>query len=215
MIQLEILIFNSFQVNTFLLWDETGDCLVVDPAFYSEEERRMFDDLISERGLKLTAQINTHCHVDHVLGVQHILSQYGCPLRAHREEAKVLENAPLMGNIFGLNVEPISGIDKNIEDNEIIHIGNQSLQSIHVPGHSPGSLAFYSREEGFVITGDALFQGSIGRTDLPGGDYDQLIQSIRSRLLVLPMETVVYPGHGSSSTISYECTENPFLSMAQ
>jgi len=214
MVQLEILIFNSFQVNTFLVWDENGDCLVVDPAFYSEEEKGMFDEFISEKGLKLKGQINTHCHVDHVLGVQHILSKYGCPFRAHQEEAKLLNNAPNMGNIFGLSVEPISGINQTIVDNEIIHIGNKTLQSIHVPGHSPGSLAFYSKEGGFVITGDALFQGSIGRTDLPGGDYDQLIQSIRSRLLVLPHETIVYPGHGSSSTIGYECTENPFLAMA-
>ena len=214
MIQLETLIFNSFQVNTFLIWDEPGNCLVVDPAFYSEDEKRVFDDLISEKGLKLTGQINTHCHVDHVLGVHHIQSHYDCPFRAHQKETKVLKNAPLMGNIFGLDVNPISGIAETIEDNEFIYIGDQSLQAIHVPGHSPGSLAFYSREGGFVITGDALFQGSIGRTDLPGGDYDQLIQSIRSRLLVLPAETVVYPGHGPSSTIGYECTENPFLATA-
>jgi glyoxylase-like metal-dependent hydrolase (beta-lactamase superfamily II) len=188
---------------------------VVDPAFYSEDEKSVFDDLISEKGLRLIGQINTHCHVDHVLGVHHIQSQYGCPFRAHKEETEVLNNAPLMGNLFGLNVKPISGITEAIEDDELIIIGDQSLQSIHVPGHSPGSLAFYSREGGFVITGDALFQGSIGRTDLPGGDYDQLIQSIRSRLLVLPAETVVYPGHGPSSTIGYERSENPFLAMAK
>ena len=215
MVQIESFIFNSFQVNTFLIWDESGNCLVIDPAFYSEEEKGLFDDYIIQKGLKLEGQLNTHCHVDHVLGVQHIQSKYQCPFRAHQDDAKLVKNAPIMGEIFGLKVEPLSGIDQTIEDHEIIHFGNHMLESIHVPGHSPGSLAYYSKEGGFVITGDALFQGSIGRTDLPGGDYDTLIHSIKSRLLILPQETVVYAGHGSSSTIGFECSENPFLTMAQ
>ena len=215
MIQIDTLVFNSFQVNTYLVWDETGNCLVVDPAFYSREERAFFENHISEKGLKLTGQINTHCHVDHILGVQHIQEHYGSPFRAHGEEANLVKNAPLSGDIFGLSVEPFTGIDQTIDDKETIHVGNQILHSIHVPGHSPGSLAYYSKEGGFVITGDALFQGSIGRTDLPGGDYDQLIQSIRTRLLVLPPETVVYAGHGPPSTIGYEISENPFLTMSQ
>jgi len=213
MIQIDTLVFNSFQVNTYLVWDDEGFCLVVDPAFYSEEEKAFFDKHISDKGLKLIGQVNTHCHIDHVLGVQHIQSSYDFPFRAHLEESELVGNAPLMGDMFGLMVEPFSGIDQVIEDGETILVGNQSLQSIHVPGHSPGSLAFYSKEGRFVITGDALFQESIGRTDLPGGDYDQLIQSIRSRLLILPPETVVYAGHGSPSTIGHEIAENPFLTM--
>ncbi|MEN8226571.1 MAG: MBL fold metallo-hydrolase [Bacteroidota bacterium] len=215
MIQIDTLVFNSFQVNTYLVWDETGKCLVVDPAFYSQEEQALFENHISEKGLKITGQINTHCHVDHILGVQHVQKHYGCTFRAHRDEVKLVNNAPLMGDVFGLTIEPFTGIGQTIDDKETIHVGTQILHSIHVPGHSPGSLAYYSKEGAFVITGDALFQGSIGRTDLPGGDYDQLIQSIRSRLLVLPPETVVYAGHGSPSTIGYEITENPFLTMSQ
>ncbi len=215
MIQIETLVFNSFQVNTYLVRDESGRCLVVDPAFYTPEEVRAFDTYISENGLKVTGQINTHGHVDHVLGVLHMKSTYNCPFRAHLEETGLIKNAPLMGDMFGLSVEPIEGIDKPIEDNDMISLGNQTLQAILVPGHSPGSLAFYSAEGGFVITGDALFQGSIGRTDLPGGDYDTLIKSIRSRLLILPPETIVYPGHGASSTIGDEATGNPFLGMAE
>ncbi|MCK4746689.1 MAG: MBL fold metallo-hydrolase [Bacteroidales bacterium] len=215
MIQIESLVFNSFQVNTYLVWDETGECLVVDPAFYSDHEITTFDNFLSDRELKLTGQINTHCHVDHVLGVNYIKSRYGFPLRAHQDESDIAANVPLMGDMFGLSVEPIQGIDQYLEDLDTISIGDHSLQTIHVPGHSRGSLAFYSRVGAFVITGDALFQGSIGRTDLPGGDYDQLINSIRTRLLVLPPETAVHAGHGPSSTIVREITENPFLTMTE
>ncbi len=215
MIQIESLVFNSFQVNTYLVWDEARNCLVVDPAFYSEEEIAFFDQHILDNRLTIVGQINTHCHVDHVLGVHHMKSHYKSPFRAHPAETNLVNNAPVMGDVFGLTVEPISGIDHPVKDNEIIQQGDFSLQSIHVPGHSPGSLAYYSKEGGFVITGDALFQGSIGRTDLPGGDYDQLINSIRSRLLVLPPETVVYAGHGAPSTIGDEITDNPFLSVPQ
>ena len=214
MIQIEKLVFNSFQVNTYLVWDDSGNGLVVDPAFYTEEEKRSFDHHISEKGLRLNGQVNTHCHVDHVLGVQHMQVNYHCPFRAHNSESGLLANAPLMGEVFGLSVDPISGIEQPIEDNELIQVGEQSMEALLVPGHSPGSLAFYSREGGFVITGDALFQGSIGRTDLPGGDYDQLIHSIKTRLLVLPPDTTVYAGHGVPSTIGAEMNGNPFLSMA-
>lgn len=214
MLQIESLVYNSFQVNTYLVWNEHGDCLVVDPAFYSPDEIRAFDQHINSSGLSLKGQINTHCHVDHVLGVKHIQTAYGFPLQANSNEAGLLNNAPMMGEVFGLNVEAISGIAKSIGDKELIEIGSDSLKAILVPGHSPGSLSFYSREVGFVITGDALFQGSIGRTDLPGGDFDTLISSIRSGLLTLPPETIVYPGHGDPTTIGEEAANNPFLGMA-
>ncbi|MCP4646422.1 MAG: MBL fold metallo-hydrolase, partial [bacterium] len=123
-------------------------------------------------------------------------------------------NAPLMGEVFGLKVEALSGIDQEIEDNATIKVGEDILRAILVPGHSPGSLSFYSQEAGFVVTGDALFQGSIGRTDLPGGDYDTLISSIRNNLLILPPETTVYPGHGDPTSIGEEARNNPFLAMA-
>lgn len=211
MIQIETLTFNSFQVNTYLVWDETGECLVVDPAFYTGEDKQAFDRNVSAKGVLLKGMVNTHCHVDHVLGVKHMQNKYSLTFRAHRNEEKLLRGAPLMGEVFGLKLEPIGAIDATIRDEEIVAVGDHSLKALHVPGHSPGSLAFYSEEGGFVITGDALFQSSIGRTDLPGGDYDQLIHSIRSRLLSLPPETTIYPGHGPPSTIGAEQTGNPFL----
>lgn len=215
MIQIETLVYNSFQVNTYLLRDENGQCLVVDPAFYSPDEVRAFDSHISEKGLKVTGQLNTHGHVDHVLGVMHVKSTYNCPFRAHTAESGLVQNAPLMGEVFGLSVEPIPGIDEALEDRQEISLGTYALHAILVPGHSPGSLAFYSPDGDFVITGDALFQHSIGRTDLPGGDYDTLIHSIRTRLLTLPPETRVYPGHGAPSTIGDEARSNPFLSPVE
>ena len=173
MIHIETLVFNSFQVNTYLVRDETGNCLVVDPAFYSPEEIKAFDAYISKNGLKVTGQINTHGHVDHVLGVHHMKSVYNCPFQAHVEEAGLVKNAPLMGEMFDLTVEPISGIDKLIEDRDIISIGKHSLEAILVPGHSPGSLSFYCAE-GKVSQKEYLkeidfFAYHYGWTKQPGG----------------------------------------------
>lgn len=215
MIHIQGLTFNSFQVNTYLVWDEKGDCLVVDPAFYDGEERTRFESFIAEHSLRIAGQVNTHAHIDHILGVLYIQSRHKHPFRAHREETSIATNAHLMGEIFGLSAEPLSGIDQYVEDGELISAGSYSLRTLFVPGHSPGSLAFYSPEGAFVIAGDALFSGSIGRTDLPGGNYDRLIHSIQSRLLVLPTETTVYPGHGPPTTIGKEARDNPFLAMAQ
>lgn len=214
MLKIETHVFNAFQVNTYLIINEKGECLVIDPAFYSPEEIRTFDHYIASRELQIIGQVNTHCHVDHVLGVRHMQTRYKCTSRAHPEEASLLNNAPLMGEIYGLHLEPLSGIDQPILEGDMISIGEDSLQAILVPGHSPGSLSFYSPDSGFVLTGDALFQGSIGRTDLPGGDFDTLISSIRNKLLSLPGETRVFPGHGDPSTIGEEALNNPFLSMA-
>jgi len=215
MIQVESLAFNSFQVNCYMVWDETGRCLVIDPCFYSPEEEKLFEDFLFQRRLEITGQVNTHCHVDHVLGVGYIKSNYNLPFRAHSEESLLVPNVPMMGELFGFRVEPLDRIDIFISDREKITVGDHQLLALHVPGHSPGSLSFYSRDGGFVITGDALFASGIGRTDLPGGDYDTLIRSIHEQLLVLPTETIVYPGHGPSSTIGEEKAYNPFLNMSE
>jgi len=214
MLSIETLVFNSFQVNTYLIRNEKGDCMIIDPAFYSPDEIKSFDHYINSKGLTVIGQLNTHCHVDHVLGVKHMQTSYKCQLRAHPDELSLLNTAPLMGEMYGLQLEAFSGIDKPIGDGEIIAVGEDSLRAILVPGHSPGSLSFYSAEADFVVTGDALFQGSIGRTDLPGGDYDTLISSIQNRLLTLPPGTTVYPGHGDPTTVGEEALSNPFLGMA-
>ena len=212
MIQIQPLIYNTFQVNTLLIWDDQSmEALVVDPAFYSQEEQQDFEAVLKKKKLQLTGQINTHCHVDHLLGVVYVKEKHGFPFQAHREEEKLVANAPLTGDLFGWRVEPIKGIDLYLKEEQEIRVGEESLKALWVPGHSPGSLAFYSKNGAFVITGDALFSGSIGRTDLPGGNYDILIASIRENLLTLPPETTVYPGHGPSTSIKKEKESNPYL----
>jgi len=211
MIQLDKLVFNSFQVNTYLLHDETKDCIIIDPACYEKDEEEALAKYIYEHGLHPVLQINTHCHIDHILGIPFVREKYGISSQAHEQEQKLLNNGHIMGEAFGFHVGAFPKLDKTITHKEKISFGNSELVALHVPGHSAGSLAFYVEEEGFVITGDALFAGSIGRTDLPGGNYDTLISSIKNNLFTLPGKTTVWPGHGGSSTIQNEIDTNPFF----
>ncbi len=211
MIKLDKLVFNSFQVNTYLLHDETKECIIVDPACYEKEEEVLLSNFITVNGLKPVLHINTHCHIDHILGIPFVREKYKIASHAHAMEEKILANGHIMGEVFGFMVQPFPHIDKQIEHGDKIQFGKSEITALHVPGHSEGSLAFYAVEEAFVITGDALFEGSIGRTDLPGGNYDQLIHSIRENLLTLPGDTRVMPGHGGESTIQDEIESNPFF----
>ncbi len=212
MITVERFVFNSFQVNTFILFDDTRDCIIIDPANYAEEENRELESFINKHDLHPVFQMNTHCHIDHILGIQWVKDSFKIPFYAHEKEVPLLNNAPLMGELYGFNISQLPSMDEYIIDNQIVRFGNSEIHALHVPGHSEGSLAYYIPETDLVITGDALFAGSIGRTDLPGGDYDTLIQAIREKLFSLPENTVVWPGHGPSSTISEEINNNPFFS---
>lgn len=211
MIQLDKLVFNSFQVNTYLLYDETGECIIVDPACYEKEEEVVLANYITTHKLKPVLHINTHCHIDHILGMPFVRNKFGIISRAHEKEQKLLNNGHIMGEVFGFHVDEFPALDKHLADSEKITFGNSEIIALHVPGHSEGSLAFYAEKEAFVITGDALFEGSIGRTDLPGGNYDQLISSIKNKLFSLPGDTTVWPGHGASSSIQKEIETNPFF----
>ena len=211
MITLDKLVFNSFQVNTYILHDETGECVIIDPSCYSTEENNSLVNHISKKNLTPVLHLNTHCHIDHILGMHFVRKHYKIPSYAHELEQEILENGPLMGDLYGFFIDPFPPLDKHISNGEIISFGNSEIRAIHVPGHSRGSMAYYSEKDAFVITGDALFAGSIGRTDLPGGDYNTLISSIQNNLLSLPGETSVWPGHGASSSIREEITDNPFF----
>ncbi|MBN1131503.1 MAG: MBL fold metallo-hydrolase [Bacteroidales bacterium] len=212
MLQIETFILNPFQENSYLIWEtDFGEALLIDAGCYEKHEFEMVEHFLSEHELTLTGLANTHCHIDHILGVPYFRNSYNLPFRAHKDESRLVQNAHLMGKIFGLNVQPFPELDSFIEPGDEIRVGTHIFQAIHVPGHSQGSLSFYCREAGIVLTGDALFRGSIGRTDLPGGNYDQLIHSIQNNLFVLPPETEVYPGHGESSTIAIELDSNPYF----
>lgn len=205
--------FNLFGVNTYILWDaDSREAVIIDPGMTKETECKQIDDFVRENSLKLCHMINTHMHIDHSFGVSYISRTYGLPLEANKEDQFLAERIQQQAKMFGL---PISVEDLNINtalvDGQIINVGSEELRVIHVPGHSPGGIAFYSPESGFLISGDSLFQRSIGRTDLPGGDYNQLINSLNMKLMTLPGETVVYPGHGPETMIKDEKDFNPYL----
>lgn len=211
MITIKSFVFNAFQENTYALYDETGDCILVDAGCYSSAEKQNIDAFLQQHQLTLKKLVNTHCHVDHVLGMAYLAQKYNPEIWIHPGDAKLMEDARKHGLIFGFDAEEPPKATHFLEDGQELKIGNSSLQIYHVPGHSPGSVAIHSREGNFVVVGDVLFKGSIGRTDLPGGNYDQLIESIFKKLMVLPPETIVYSGHGPSTTIHEEALSNPFL----
>lgn len=202
---------NGFGVNSFLLSDDSRECLIIDPGFYDQHEKDNLIEFISKNKLKPVAVLNTHCHVDHIAGNKFVCEQYNIPLSIHQEDQFLLDRALQMGFIFGLNIQPSPPADSYLKEGDTVRFGNSELEVIHTPGHSPGSISFYNKKDEFVIVGDVLFAGSIGRTDLPKGNYETLISSILNKIFVLPPETVVFPGHGPSTTIRHEHDTNPFL----
>jgi glyoxylase-like metal-dependent hydrolase (beta-lactamase superfamily II) len=204
--------FNPFQENTYLLYEDSGACIIFDPGCFFAQEKEELIRFITQNGLMPERLINTHCHIDHIFGNRFIAETYGLELEAHRGEQVVLEYAAQAAAMFGISYpEPSPLPGRFIEDQDWIALGSSKIQAILAPGHSPASLCFYAPEEQLLIAGDVLFQGSIGRTDLPGGDYNTLISSIRERLLPLGDDVKVYPGHGPETTIGMERRSNPFL----
>jgi hydroxyacylglutathione hydrolase len=211
MIVIEKFIFNDFQVNTFILWDKTKDCLIVDPGCYTPEEKNDLVQYLNKNKLKPVKIINTHCHVDHILGNAFIFKTFNIPTAAHKDEQYLLERVVESGQMFGFMVERPPDINEYLEENSIVRFGKSKLNILHVPGHSRGSIALYSPDQKFIIAGDVLFYGGIGRTDLPGGNYNTLIGSIKTKILTLPGEVIIHPGHGPSTTVKAETDTNPFL----
>ena len=212
--QIAVFQFSLFGINTYLVFDpDTKECVIIDPGMSNPEEEKAIENFIAEKGLTLTQIINTHLHIDHVAGIPFLREKYGVPIRAHESDNFLGRLIDQQAQVFGLNLQIGElEISEYLKAGDIIKIGNGQLKVIAVPGHSKGSIALYDKESNFVITGDALFKGSIGRTDLPGGDYKELIDSIKSELFKLPDETVIFPGHGPSSTIKEEKQSNPFFS---
>lgn len=201
-----------FPVNCYVVWDETYEDVVIDPGCYYEEEKQALKTFILSNKLTVKHLLNTHLHLDHIFGNPFMLKEFGLKAEACQIDEFWLENAAKQSRMFGfeLKEEPVP-LGKYLHDGDIISFGNTQLEAIHVPGHSPGSLVFYSKGDNCMFSGDVLFQGSIGRADLAGGNFDDLREHICSRLFVLPNETIVYPGHGAPTTIGIEKVENPFF----
>lgn len=210
-IHIKPFVCNPYQENTYLLYDESGASVIIDPGMYSPAEEKEVLGFIDEHDLKLEYVLNTHCHIDHILGNRLIYDTYGLLPTFHEKEiplyAEVQNYAPQMGIRY--EVSPIS--ETFLPESGTVRFGDHLLELIFAPGHSPGHLCFYSRSQGFIIGGDVLFNGSIGRTDLPGGNHTQLIQSISDKIYQLPDDTVVYPGHGPATTVGQEKRTNPFV----
>ncbi len=203
--------FSPVQENTYLLYNEQGQAIMIDPGCYFPEEQDALQNFITQNRLEPKLLLNTHCHLDHVFGNKWIHETWGLLLHIHEKEKKVLDFAPASGLMWNLPFDNYNGEILYLNEAETIRLGNDELELIFAPGHSPGHLCFYCPKQGFLIGGDVLFRESIGRTDLPGGDYYTLIKSIQSKLFVLPDETVVYSGHGPATTIGHEKRHNPFL----
>jgi glyoxylase-like metal-dependent hydrolase (beta-lactamase superfamily II) len=205
---LEMLTVGPFQENCYIIGDEdSGVGAVIDPG----DEAARIAMAVEKTGLDIGSIIVTHAHIDHVGGVISLADEYSCPVLMHEESEPLLEGLPTQAMMMGIRFGKVPTVDRYVADEETLEVGDLRLRSLYTPGHAPGHLAFYVEDEGLVLSGDALFAGSVGRVDLPGGSMEVLMRSIEDRLLTLPDETVVYPGHGPRTTIGDERATNPFL----
>lgn len=211
MLHIKSFTFNPFSENTYVVFNENRNAYLIDPGNFTDAETTALQQFIENQGLKIQNILLTHAHIDHVLGLQKMYDLYKVPVLLHEIEKEILDRNPMDANRFGFFFKPFEGIIQFIKENEILKLDEDSLKILHVPGHSPGSVAYYSEAEKLMISGDVLFEGSIGRTDLYKGNYEQLIDSVQTKLFVLDDETKVYSGHGNPTTTGFEKAYNPFF----
>jgi hydroxyacylglutathione hydrolase len=211
MITVKCFTFNPVQENTYILFNEQLICGIIDPGCYSSAERKELRDFINEYKLSLNYLLNTHCHLDHVFGNKFVFDTFGIYLHIHEKEKPVLDYAPISGKNWNLPFDNYTDELILLKEGDIILLGEDKLTVLFTPGHSPGHIGFYCEAQKFIIGGDVLFKDSIGRTDLPGGNHETLLRSIRQQLFTLPEDVIVYPGHGAPTTIGYEKKNNPFF----
>jgi glyoxylase-like metal-dependent hydrolase (beta-lactamase superfamily II) len=211
MLNVKVFTFSPIQENTYILSDEHGLCAIIDPGCYFDEEREVLKNYIAKTSLKPVLLLNTHCHLDHVFGNKFIYDSYGLTLHLHAKEKPMLEMAPASGLMWNLPFDNYNGPFNYLKEGDRIKIGDDELSILFTPGHSPGSVSFYCAKQHFIISGDVLFNLSVGRTDLPGGSFDVLSNSIITQLYTLPDQTIVYSGHGPTTTIGFEKENNPFV----
>ena len=213
MLTVQTFTFNPVQENTYIVYNEKRECCIIDPGCYFAGEEEEVVNFVKTNGLTPVYLLNTHCHLDHIFGNRFIHRTYGLLLHINKEEKPVLEYGPASGQLWQLPFDNYDDEIKYLDEGDNVRIGDDELSVLFTPGHSPGSISFYSRENKFVISGDVLFQGSVGRTDLPGASFTLLEESIKTKLYTLPQDVIVYPGHGQSTTIGDEMKTNPFVKM--
>jgi glyoxylase-like metal-dependent hydrolase (beta-lactamase superfamily II) len=211
MLHIHSFIFNPVAENTYIVFNDQKQAVIIDPGCYFDNEKEELKDWIEKEKLTVTYLLNTHCHLDHVFGNKYVSETYQLELYCHANEKLLLDYAPASGLNWGMPFDNYQGTINYISETDTILLGEDVLQILFTPGHSPGSLSFYAKEEQFIISGDVLFRESIGRTDLPGADQETLLNSIQTQLFILPDEVIVYSGHGIPTRIGYEKKHNPFL----
>lgn len=209
--EIKSFVFNPFYENTYLLWDDTGEGVIVDPGCYEDYERAELTAFTEKAGVIIKAIVNTHCHIDHVLGNYAMKMHFDCPLWIPRDEVDNYRAVQAYAPQWGIHQYTEAAPDRLLVENDHVSFGNTTLQCISAPGHSPGHLVFYHTEGQKLIGGDVLFRESIGRTDLPGGNHEQLLANIKTKIYALPDHVTVFPGHGPSTTIGHEKVHNPFV----
>ena len=210
-LQVHSITFNPFEENTYFIISPNNECIIIDPGCFEERERKELTDFISNNQLKPVRLINTHCHIDHILGNAFVAEQYNLGLEIHAGEIPVLKAGMTIAGMYGIPYTPSPEPVSFLAAGDVITLGDLEMKILFTPGHSPASICLYNEKDRWVIGGDVLFYESIGRTDLPGGDFNTLINSIRTQLFTLPDDVVVFPGHGQETRIGYEKMFNPFL----
>ena len=213
MLQIKKFTFSPFQENTYILFNEKKEAWIIDPGMYDKKEEQLFFDFIESEKLIPQMLLCTHTHIDHIFGCQAVLNKYTIPFTFHQKDDVVFQNAGLVSERYGVEYKISPQPTFFIDESKILMLGNYTFSILFTPGHSPGSICFYSKEENVVISGDVLFQNSVGRTDLPGGDMNTLIKSIHTQLFTLPDNTKVFSGHGPETTIGLEKMNNPFVGL--
>lgn len=211
MLKVKSFTFNPFSENTYVVFNEKKNALIIDPGNFNDDETEKLHQFIADEQLLVTNILLTHAHIDHVLGLQKAFDLYKVPVLLHELEQEILDRNPMDANRFGFFFQPFEGEISYLKENDLLNLDEDQFKILHVPGHSPGHIAFYNETQEFMISGDVLFEGSIGRTDLYKGNSEQLLESIKTKLFVLPEQTKVYNGHGNPTTIGFEKNYNPFF----
>ncbi|HRG80030.1 MAG TPA: MBL fold metallo-hydrolase [Cyclobacteriaceae bacterium] len=214
MIQIQTFAFNPFSENTYVVFDQTGEGVIIDPGCYETEEKTTLAKFIEDEGIKIKYLLNTHCHIDHVLGNDFVKEKYKVPFLIHPKEEPVLKSVKAYAPSYGFAQYHEALPDQFINEGDKVLFGNIVFQVVFLPGHAPGHIGFYDSDSKSLFSGDVLFQQSIGRTDLPGGDHNTLIKSIHQKIFTLPDDVVVYPGHGDTTTVGEEKVSNPFCALS-